>query len=303
VKKLPAIQFYTGDWLKDPRLSMCSAMTRGIWIDFLCAMHELDRVGELRGTPDQLARVARCSPVEIVQALDELSASAAAEVLQRNGVYTVTNRRMRREYLERKASNERVANFRKNKNVTNGNENVIDGERVESVDVRGQLTNGNGNVTSYSSSSSSNVLHSGSSNSSRANGSSGKPPPAAAVINSPKNGQWLELDAAEKLMSKKEFVEHLQTLHPTKNVRAIGKKLKEFCERHGKAFALERLKGWTVGEAETFTDDEFLAAFGDAETNVPAWQKAVNDCRLCDEKGLVRRNGRLTPCEHKQVKR
>ena len=243
---------------------MCSAMTRGIWIDFLCAMHELDRVGELRGTPDQLARVARCSPVEVVQALDELSASNAAEVAQRNGVYTVTNRRMRREYLERKASNERVANFRKNKNVTNGNGNVIEGEIVESIELKGQLTNGNGNVTSYSSSSSSNVLHSGSSyNPSRANGTNGKPPPAASENISPKNGQWIELDDAEKLMSKREFVEHLQRLFPTKNVRAIGKKLKEFCDRHGKTFALERLKGWTAGEAETFTDAEFLAAFGE----------------------------------------
>ena len=260
MKKLPAFQFYTGDWLKDPRLSMCSALTRGIWIDFLCAMHELDRVGELRGTPDQLARVARCSPVEVVQALDELSASATADVAQRNGTYTITNRRMRREYVEREKNKEYVQNHRERQNVRNGKTNVRNDETSENKGNYKENENGKVNVSSYSSSSSSNVLHSSGSS---FNSAREKPPPPAAENNSPKNGQWIELDHTEKLMSKKEFVEHLQRLYPTKNVRAIGKKLKEFCERHGKAFALERLKGWTAGEAETFTDAEFLAAFGD----------------------------------------
>lgn len=95
--KHPYIPFYTGDWLKDPRLSLCSPATRGVWIDLICAMHEFDRCGELRGTTEELARLARCSTVELTQALTELQNKRAADVLQRNGSWTIANRRMKRE--------------------------------------------------------------------------------------------------------------------------------------------------------------------------------------------------------------
>lgn len=99
--KYPWIQFFTGDWLKDPALSICSPATRGIWIDLLCAMHELDRAGQLRGTYEQLARVARCLPADVAHALTELQATEAADVTERNGVVTVINRRMKNEANER----------------------------------------------------------------------------------------------------------------------------------------------------------------------------------------------------------
>lgn len=95
--KHPHIQFYTGDWLKDPALSLCRPATRGVWIDLLCAMHEYNRSGELCGTGDQLARLARCSTVELTQALTELQTLHVAEVHQRNGGWVVANRRMKRE--------------------------------------------------------------------------------------------------------------------------------------------------------------------------------------------------------------
>jgi len=65
--KLPAFQFYPGDWLKDAALARCTPATRGVWMDLLCAMHDLNRSGELRGTADQLARLARCQTVDLVQ--------------------------------------------------------------------------------------------------------------------------------------------------------------------------------------------------------------------------------------------
>ena len=156
--------------------------------------------------------------------------------------------------------------------------------------------------SSSSSASANNLNGSGSSyNPSRANGSSGKPPPAAAEINSPKR-QWEELTAEEKAMSKKDFAEHLQKTFPDQNVRAVSGKLKKWCEANKKDFVRERLKGWLSGEGQTL-DDEFLSAFGDEETNIPPWQKAINDCDLCDEKGLKSSGGRLSPCDHKQVKK
>jgi hypothetical protein len=97
VKKLPYITFYAGDWLKDPLLSICTPATRGVWIDLLCAMHESGRSGELRGTGDQIARLARCSTAELAQALTELQTTGAAVVENRNDSWLIANRRMRRE--------------------------------------------------------------------------------------------------------------------------------------------------------------------------------------------------------------
>jgi hypothetical protein len=110
--KQPAFQFYTGDWLKDPALTLCTSSARGVWIDLICAMHESGRSGELRGTPDQLARVARTSTADLTQALTDLQATGAADVTERNGVVTVVNRRMKRESKERKQTALRVFRHR-----------------------------------------------------------------------------------------------------------------------------------------------------------------------------------------------
>lgn len=112
--KLPAFQFYPGDWLKDPKLRMCSAATRGIWLDWICAMHEDNRSGQLSGTVAQLARLATCTTDEAESALWELHGSLTANVtglpemsLNSHAIVTVINRRMRRERLERESARER----------------------------------------------------------------------------------------------------------------------------------------------------------------------------------------------------
>lgn len=46
-KKLPAFQFYPGDWLKEPRLKVCSHATKGVFIDVLCLMFECEERGVL----------------------------------------------------------------------------------------------------------------------------------------------------------------------------------------------------------------------------------------------------------------
>lgn len=63
--KFPWLKFYPGDWLKEPSLTVCSPATRGIWIDLICIMHESGRVGEVSGTVEQLAKLARCSAAEM----------------------------------------------------------------------------------------------------------------------------------------------------------------------------------------------------------------------------------------------
>jgi hypothetical protein len=106
VPKLPYLPLYTGDWLKDPALTLCAPATRGVWIDLLAAMHELNRSGELRGTAEQLARAARCSTVEFAQAATDLQNTGAADVTFRNGTYHVQNRRMRKESARRSSKSE-----------------------------------------------------------------------------------------------------------------------------------------------------------------------------------------------------
>ena len=46
-KKLPAFQFYPGDWRKDPGIQSLTYHDRGIWLEILCLMHECSSRGEL----------------------------------------------------------------------------------------------------------------------------------------------------------------------------------------------------------------------------------------------------------------
>lgn len=52
-RKLPAFQFYPGDWRKDPNLSRCTHAEKGVWMDMLCIAFECDERGVLisQGTP------------------------------------------------------------------------------------------------------------------------------------------------------------------------------------------------------------------------------------------------------------
>lgn len=115
------MKFYPGDWLKDPCLGMCQPATRGIWMDLLAVMHESDRSGVIAGTREQIARLCRCSAVELGLALSELSTSKTADVTERNSHVTVINRRMQREYKDRIDTRLRVKRHRGNA-ACNGDE-------------------------------------------------------------------------------------------------------------------------------------------------------------------------------------
>jgi hypothetical protein len=100
--KFPFIQCFTGDWLKDPAVSMLSPAARGIWWDFICVMHESDRSGMVTGSRPMLARLVRCSTDELGGALNEIQLCKTGDVVQdENGIVTVINRRMRREAIDR----------------------------------------------------------------------------------------------------------------------------------------------------------------------------------------------------------
>lgn len=77
-KKMPAILFFGGDWLKDPAVRCVSLAARGLWIDMLCLMYESPKRGHLslaNGNAvgsTQLARMVGASIEEIETLLEEM---------------------------------------------------------------------------------------------------------------------------------------------------------------------------------------------------------------------------------------
>lgn len=102
--KLPAFQFYPGDWMKDPAVRAVSLAARGLWIDMLCLMHESSRRGYLQhesGGPviaEQLARMTGCSPEQVEVLLSELESVGVFSRAERSVIYC---RRMVRDERKR----------------------------------------------------------------------------------------------------------------------------------------------------------------------------------------------------------
>jgi 5-methylcytosine-specific restriction endonuclease McrA len=117
--KLPWRKFFPADWLSDPALSMCSAATRGVWMDLLCAMYSSNGY-EVCGTVEQLARLSRCTSGDMQNAIDELRATKTAEVTLRDKnntdvtppKITIVSRRLKRETRDREGAAERQRKLR-----------------------------------------------------------------------------------------------------------------------------------------------------------------------------------------------
>lgn len=137
--KKPSFQFYYGDWKRDANLSKCSPATRGIWMDLICDMHDLEQAGVVMGTVDQLARSCRCSPDEMRCAIDELAVTQTSRVTESNGIITIINNRMKKQSDEKNSNKIRQQRYREKHVLPNNGEN-------------------DKNITSYSSSSSSSSI-------------------------------------------------------------------------------------------------------------------------------------------------
>ena len=147
--KFPFIQCFTGDWLKDPAVSMLSPAARGIWWDLICVMHESDRSGVITGSLAMLSRLARCSTDELSGALTEIKACRTGDVEQDgNGVVTVINRRMKREADARENGAKRVEQHRArdacNAPVTDLKRPILHSSESESSDKASKRDAGQG---------------------------------------------------------------------------------------------------------------------------------------------------------------
>lgn len=114
------MQFYPGDWMKDPAVRACSYSSKGLWADMLCLMWESPDRGYLRTQAgksmgaQQIANATGGSRSEVDKLLLEL---------QDNGVYSRTddgcifNRRMVRD--------ESLSKKRRECGAQGGNPNLV----------------------------------------------------------------------------------------------------------------------------------------------------------------------------------
>lgn len=107
--KLPAFQFYPGDWLKDTR--PLSLAAKGTWTDILCALWDSQIRGVRTLKPVEWARVIGSTVEQTELIIDELSAQRVAEIVRNSdGTVTVASRRMILDELVRARDRDRKSN-------------------------------------------------------------------------------------------------------------------------------------------------------------------------------------------------
>ncbi len=120
--KIPAFQFYTGDWLKDT--GILSVAAAGAWIRLLVAMWDAAPRGKLKLSMDAYARLLGTSDQQARALIAELTSVRICENLtEPNGDITLSSRRMVREDKERELNRLRAKKFydANNKRRPNGN--------------------------------------------------------------------------------------------------------------------------------------------------------------------------------------
>lgn len=103
--KLPAIQWYPGDWRKDPGIQVLDYESRGVWFEILMLMYESEERGKLmlNGLPmtdDDLAVALGFPLAKLQQTLSKLLSKGVASRCQKTGA--LINRRMLRDENLRK---------------------------------------------------------------------------------------------------------------------------------------------------------------------------------------------------------
>jgi hypothetical protein len=106
--KLPAFQFYPGDWRKDPAVQSLDYTERGIWVELLCLMHESNQPGKLMigGQPypeDRLARLLGLSPEVMSKVISTLITLGVASRCPETGALTCLRMIRDRETIKKRA--------------------------------------------------------------------------------------------------------------------------------------------------------------------------------------------------------
>jgi biotin operon repressor len=134
--KLPALQFYPGDWKKDIGVQSLSMHDRGVWLEMLFLMHDSTRRGVLllgdKPMPvEVLARLLGLTKESISETIDHLVSYGVTERESRTGA--LINRRMLREETKRADERGRLSKWRKAKKT---NEERNGPETVDETDLK-----------------------------------------------------------------------------------------------------------------------------------------------------------------------
>jgi len=107
--RMPWLQFYPQDYLGDAGVSMLSQQAECVWFRLLCLIHQGGVDGSITAHPSALARHTKCAnKEEFAERMTEIRESGVAEVQGvKDGAYTITCRRMRRDEARRSADRER----------------------------------------------------------------------------------------------------------------------------------------------------------------------------------------------------
>lgn len=107
----PWEQWYWKDWLSDTELQSASPSTRGIWVNLLGRMWQME-ASELKLSTAQFCRLAGCTEDELKQFLEEAQALGFCYASrQSNSDITVTSRRRQRQEKARKNNAERQRRY------------------------------------------------------------------------------------------------------------------------------------------------------------------------------------------------
>src|SRR5437868_4642969 len=111
--KLPAMQFYTGDWLKDA-VAGCSLAAQGLWLRMMILAHGSEKYGYLsiKGSPMAADFIARHCGVSLAEYELLLSELDRAGVPSRTSKGVIYSRRMVRDAKIRASNNRRLKRFR-----------------------------------------------------------------------------------------------------------------------------------------------------------------------------------------------
>src|ERR1700733_14857714 len=84
-RKIPAMQFYPGDWRKDPGVQSLAYFERGVWFEILMLMHESEERGKLilNGNPMPLDALGRLLGLDNQTLTTTLTALLAYGVMSR----------------------------------------------------------------------------------------------------------------------------------------------------------------------------------------------------------------------------
>ncbi len=120
--KIPAMQFYTGDWLKAPDVRALSPAARGVWFDLLCFMWESEDRGKLvtNGralTDEELARMTGLDVSTAQQILSTIRNTGVSGVDQKTGAM-MCRRMVRYEEIRRMKSRAGSSKRQQNANRT-----------------------------------------------------------------------------------------------------------------------------------------------------------------------------------------